>query len=155
MLRESLHSHAQRGMGMVEVLVALLVLAIGLLGILSMQTRGLQLNQLAYFQSQAMFYANDIIERMRSNEGAILSYDIGLDDSTNGSAGPCDAASSCVATEMAAYDLHRWKTELRASLPGGKGAVAIGNPSGNLYPVTIQVQYQQGDTFTYQMEAML
>ena len=155
MLRESLHSHAQRGMGMVEVLVALLVLAVGLLGILSMQARGLQLNQLAYLQSQAMFSAQDIIERIRANQGAILSYDIGLADSTDDTSGPCSDASRCASTDMAAYDLHRWKTEPTRSLPGGKGAVIVGAPSGDLYPVTIQVQYQQGDTYTYQMEVTL
>lgn len=146
---------AQRGMGLVEVLVALLVLAVGLLGILSMEARGLQLNQLAYYQSQAMFYAQDILERIRANEGAILNYDIGLTESTNANSGPCTDSSPCTSAQMADYDLHRWKSELGASLPGGRGAVTVGALNGNLYPVTIQVQYRQGESHTFQLEAML
>ena len=149
-------ANSENGFSLIEVLVALLVLAIGLLGVLVMQARGLQFNQAGYMQSQAMFMAEDIVERIRSNQSAIDSYTIDFDDKGDDSAGNCDDASSpCSDTELAAADLFQWKTQLLSALPQGDGRVEIGVPNGNLIPVTVQIQYFQGETFTYQLEATL
>ncbi len=91
MLRKKPTTTQQAGFSLIEVLVALLVLAIGLLGILVMQARGLQLNQAGYLQSQAMFMAEDIVERIRSNQTAIDSYSIDFEESGDDSAGYCDS----------------------------------------------------------------
>lgn len=156
MLRMKPTTTQQAGFSLIEVLVALLVLAIGLLGILVMQARGLQLNQAGYLQSQAMFMAEDIVERIRSNQTAIDSYSIDLEDSGDDSAGFCDSiVSSCSDTEMAAADLFQWKAQLANVLPQGDGRVEIGAASGNLVPVTVQIQFFQGETYTYQLETTL
>jgi type IV pilus assembly protein PilV len=59
----------QTGAGFIEVLVALVILAIGLLGVLSMQSRGLGSNQRAIFSSEVNMLAADMADR-------ILSYGI-------------------------------------------------------------------------------
>ncbi len=56
----------QQGFTLIEVLVAVVVLSIGLLGLAGLQTTGLRNNQSAYYASQAAIYANDIFERMRA-----------------------------------------------------------------------------------------
>ncbi|HLE93281.1 MAG TPA: type IV pilus modification protein PilV, partial [Sulfuricaulis sp.] len=56
-----------RGFSLIEVLVALLVLSIGLLGLAALQTTSLQYNTGSYFRTQATFLAYDIIDRMRAN----------------------------------------------------------------------------------------
>lgn len=156
MLIRPVPAKSQNGFSLIEVLVALLVLAIGLLGVLVMQARGLQLNQAGYMQSQAMFMAEDIVERIRSNQTAIDSYEIDFDDEGDDSAGLCDSiASPCSDAEMAAADLLQWKTQLLSVLPQGDGRVEIGAAAGNLYPVTVQIQFFQGETFTYQLETTL
>lgn len=149
-------ANSANGFSLIEVMVALLVLAIGLLGVLVMQARGLQFNQAGYMQSQAMFMAEDIVERIRSNQTAINSYEIDFDDDADDSADLCDSIGSpCSDVEMAASDLLQWKTQLQSVLPQGDGRVAIGLPSGNLLPVTVQIQFFQGETFTYQLETTL
>lgn len=153
MLTRSVEKSSQSGFSMIEVLVALLVLAVGLLGILVMQARGLQLNQAGYMQSQAMFMAEDIVERIRTNQVVIDSYEIDFDDEGDDTAGFCD--SDCSDAEMAAADLFGWKSTLASVLPQGDGRVEIGEPNGNLYPVTVQIQFFQGETFTYQLETTL
>ena len=52
---------------MLEMLVALLVLSIGLLGVATLQVRGQQFNQVGYLRTQATFLAYDIMDRMRIN----------------------------------------------------------------------------------------
>ncbi len=156
MLRKKPTTTQQTGFSLIEVLVALLVLAIGLLGILVMQARGLQLNQAGYMQSQAMFMAEDIVERIRSNQTAIDSYSIDFEDAGDDSAGYCDSiGSACSDTEMAASDLLQWKTQLSNVLPQGDGRVEIGATVGNLVPVTVQVQFFQGETYSYELETTL
>jgi type IV pilus assembly protein PilV len=156
MLSRQQAARGQGGFSLIEVLVALLVLAVGLLGVLVMQARGLQLNQTGYMQSQAMFMAEDMLERIRSNQSASADYAIAIGDDADDSAGDCDTtASACSDAEMAASDLLQWKTQLSAALPQGDGSVVIGAAVGNLVPVTVQVQFFQGDTYTYELEAML
>lgn len=80
----------QRGFTLIEVMISVLILAIGLLGVASMQTRSLQMNQSAQFSSQASILAYDIIDRMRANRGAALSgdYNRALGDAVPGGATP-------------------------------------------------------------------
>jgi type IV pilus assembly protein PilV len=69
----------QRGIGLVEVLVAAFIIAIGLLGVAGLQTRSLQMNQSAHFRSQATYYAYEIVESMRVNRDAARGGDYDID----------------------------------------------------------------------------
>lgn len=60
----------QRGISLLEVLVALFVLAVGLLGVIALQAETIKLNQQAYGSTQAIFMANDAAEQMRVNLSA-------------------------------------------------------------------------------------
>jgi len=55
------------GFTIMEVLVAMLILTIGLMGVAGLQIRAQQFNYTAYFRSQATFLANDLMERIRIN----------------------------------------------------------------------------------------
>jgi type IV pilus assembly protein PilV len=57
----------QKGASLLEVLIALFILGVGLLGVLAMQAESLKLNQQSYGSTQALFLANDAVERMRTN----------------------------------------------------------------------------------------
>jgi type IV pilus assembly protein PilV len=59
----------QRGFTLLEVLIALLVLSIGLLGLAALQTTGLRSNQMASMRTLVSQFAYDISDRMRANQG--------------------------------------------------------------------------------------
>jgi len=104
----------QSGFTMIELLVAVFVLAVGLLGLASLQTRSLQFNYSAYQRTQANFLAYDIIDRMRANP--TLAYASGYSTET-GSGPPSSAncqgaAASCDAASMASFDLAQWLCSL-------------------------------------------
>jgi type IV pilus assembly protein PilV len=63
------------GFSMLEMLIALLVLSIGLLGVATLQIRGQQFNQVGYLRTQATFLAYDIMDRMRVNSDTIDDND--------------------------------------------------------------------------------
>lgn len=142
----------QSGFTLTEVLVAVLVLSIGLLGLAAMQVRALQYNQSAYMRSQASLLAYDVMERMRANPAAALagSYDVALADSPSTTTACNTSSVSCSDAQLAAYDLATWQCQLgdwssssacaslgidAGVLPDGRGAI---QQNGNLFTVTIQ-----------------
>lgn len=64
----------QKGIGLIEVLVALVILALGVLGFAALQLRALDAAQEATEQTVAMSTARDLAERMRINRGALENY---------------------------------------------------------------------------------
>jgi type IV pilus assembly protein PilV len=99
----------QQGFTMVEVLIAVLVMAIGLLGLAGLQLTSLQSNQSAYHRSLATMAAMEIADRMLANGGQLASYETGL--GAPSSASSC-VGSSCGPSSMASYDLAQWKCSL-------------------------------------------
>lgn len=114
--------HNQKGSSLVEVMVALFVLAIGLLGVLAMQSKSMQYNQSAHVYSQAIYLANDIAERIRSNINNTASYiatPADTEPTTDCSENPCNAA------DLALWDKYTWNENVKRSLPLGRGSIEI------------------------------
>ena len=113
-----------RGFSLVELLVAMLIFAIGMLGLASLQGHGLQYNMDAYERSQAVFFAYDMSDRMRANIAGVNA------NAYAALAAPPNPLTSCVAANpvcdnagMAAADASEWFTAIAAALPGGGGSV--------------------------------
>ena len=115
----------QRGTTLIEVLVAILVTAIGVMGAAAVQLNAVKFNQTAKFRSTAVFLANDIADRLRANRAAALNgdYDIAMDD---------DAPSG---TSIDVVDLSEWLGELALRMPSGDGEVARAD---RRFTITIQ-----------------
>lgn len=112
----------QAGFTLIEVLVALLILAIGLLGLAGLQANSLRNNYSAYLRSQATFHVYEIIDRMRANRQHALAE--GYDRSFGATAPSGNCSSRCSEAEMKNADLAEWLA-LVARLPDGQGAVDV------------------------------
>ena len=64
----------QRGVGMVEILIALLVMSIGLLGYAGLQLRALNSTEEAHYRTQAIAIAQDLSERIAANPQSMAVY---------------------------------------------------------------------------------
>ena len=115
----------QRGFSLLEVLVALLVLSIGLLGLAALQTMGLKFNTQSYQRTQAVLNAYDIIDRIRANPAGMATG--GYDDIGIATAAPTLPACPCTPAQMAVYDIAQWKVSLAQLLSEGRGALCRGN----------------------------
>ncbi|MDO6443952.1 MULTISPECIES: type IV pilus modification protein PilV [unclassified Marinobacter] len=73
MIKPLLSGKPQRGFTMIEVLISILVLAIGLLGVAGVQLVSMQQTVNSTLRSEATMYAQTVAERLRSNGGATLS----------------------------------------------------------------------------------
>ncbi len=122
-----LASNSARGFSLLEVLVALVIISIGLLGIASLQINSLKNNQMALSHGQASYLAYQIIDLMRANHGLATSgtYEIAI-----GSGIPNG-------TTVPEQDLHNWKVQLASSLPNGDGSIDV-DPATNRAFVVIQ-----------------
>lgn len=90
---------SQIGVGLVEVLVALLLLSIAVLGFVALQVRAIVVSEEAAYNVQAMNLARDLSERMRMNRDGLASYKL----STSGTPKACDT-TYCSPAELAVYD---------------------------------------------------
>lgn len=124
---------AVRGSSLIEVMVALFVLAIGLLGILAMQTRSVQLNQNAYLYSQAVILANDLMEIIQTSDQPVASY-----TGFGASALDCMGGADCDSGEIARWSYSRWADNVRQILPGGEGRVEPA--AGGTYQITVEFE---------------
>lgn len=131
----------QQGFTLIEVLLAVVILGIGLLGIVTLQARSLQYNQQAYLYSQASFLANDIAERMRANSQVLSEYEIDFGEDVNGVTTTQCLTSNCTASQFAEWDLKVWKDSLKSALPSGDGSVVRVN---NQYKITAQFDDSRG-----------
>lgn len=145
--------HADAGFTLVEILVALLVLSIGLLGLAALQMTSFQFNTDSYLRTQTTFSAYDIVDRMRVNPAGLSAgnYDVtspanadtkvSTYQSCSGSGGTCNcdgSSASCNAANLALYDLGRWYTKMDEMLPGAKVKRAtITRAGANLVTITI------------------
>jgi type IV pilus assembly protein PilV len=123
-------------MTLVEVLVALVVLSVGLLGIAALQMTSLRNNLGAHLRSQATVLAYDITDRMRANRTA-----------ANNNAYLTGFGAAPTGSTLNALDLQAWKTALLATLPAGDGQI---ERVGNVFRITIRWTEQGGidQTFT-------
>lgn len=179
MLR-SLHA---RGFSLLEVLVALVVLSIGLMGIASMQVVGLQFNQQALTSTRAIEMAADMADRIRASNDAgvvldqaltnpgvvpVSSYDVDFGApiapgttcaDTNGAS--VAGVGTCNPAALAAYDVWEWKTALGAAsgsgLADGDGAVSHNyDPARRLSTYVIDVRWSdRGEQTHYVLELRL
>ncbi|MEH6593005.1 MAG: type IV pilus modification protein PilV [Halioglobus sp.] len=117
----------QAGVGLIEVLIAMLIFTVGLLGLTTMQLGAKRSNFEATQRSVATSLARDILARMRSNPEVLSSYVVAeLGDSAVAAGTDCNAAS-CTELQLAGRDLYEW-SEL---LQGASEKITIGGTTSN------------------------
>ncbi|MEM7363081.1 MAG: type IV pilus modification protein PilV [Pseudomonadota bacterium] len=135
-----------RGFTLYEVLIAVLILAIGILGVTGLQVLSLQQNRSALLRAQALQVGNDILDRIRANPDGTYNG-IDFDDDPSGSTNCIGPLADCSEDDMATYDIAQWKCSINPldengdvystcttlgvtpgtanSLPEGQGAISI------------------------------
>jgi len=140
----------QRGVSLLEVLIAIVVLALGLLGILVVQMRTLADTQTSVRRAQAIRLIEDLSERIRANPNAlnpdVLSQYV-VDWGEAGSPGACaEAGAVCAPADLAAEQINAWKQSVMQNLPSGD-AMTFRVP-GNGLQLGVLVSWRQNERDT-------
>lgn len=147
-IKPTMHAR-QSGFTLIEALVTFLILAIGLLGLAGLQTKGLQFDQSAYQRTQAALLAADITDRMRANLTGARASNYSIAYSSTKSESEC-VTHACATNEIAFYDLYEWKVALAALLPSGNGSITTTANAdiANAVDITITVYWDEQRTGT-------
>jgi len=127
----------QRGLTMIESLVALVVISIGLLGIAALQLTAMQQNSSALHQSKAVWAGYTMADRILANNIRFADYS-GID--TNASYSQDCMNSPCTNDQLVTADAAEWTDTVR-NLPGGRGQV-----TGNANQLVIMVMWDDEGT---------
>jgi type IV pilus assembly protein PilV len=154
------HANAHRcgGFSLVEVMVALVVCAIGMLGLAKMESLSISSTSVASSRALAAIQAQSLAATMHANTGywasgtapATTTVTVANGTTTINSTDPslstvvagCSATgtASCAPNVMAAYDLQQWAQALQTLLPGSFATITC--TTTDLTPVTCTVQIQ-------------
>lgn len=107
--------HVQgKGFSLIEVMVALVVLVIGLVGVFNLHIVSKRGSFESFQQTQAAYFANDIVNRMKLNKSELASY---VGNYSGGGTEPkkCDVAPGanviCTNSETRLWDLYQWQSQ--------------------------------------------
>jgi type IV pilus assembly protein PilV len=123
------NSFRQKGASMIEVLITMIVVALGLLGHASLIAVSAKDNNTAYMRSQATLLAHDILERLRLNPVKAKAGDFNI---AIGTAPDND-------TNIENIELNNWRDNINQALPGGTGSVSV-DGAGN---TTIVIRWDE------------
>ena len=122
------YRHRQHGFSLIEVLIAVVVLAVGLLGLAALQSVSLKMQQSSILRTQATALATGITDAIRANKNNAVDYD-GTFSTT------CEPKLKYDWTSgVAAGDLSIWENRIACLLPSGTGEVEV---SGSTVTVTV------------------
>lgn len=127
-------SMKQSGFTLLEVLVAMLVLSIGLLGLAGLMASSMRNNQSAYHSTQATWLAYDILDRMRANNAVALA---GGYSTASALGSPAACSTAAPSGSVAAQDIAGWKNMIACALPVGDGAITV-TPANRQVRITVQ-----------------
>ena len=127
---------AAHGFSLMEVLIALIVLSLGLLGAVGMQAASLASNKETRNFSVALDLSRDLADRMRGNydvasktlssDNPYLMADITLTSSTTVNAATTNCITgTCTADQLAAWDVAEWQAKAKAALPSPRIVVCF------------------------------
>lgn len=109
----------QRGVSLIEVMMAVLIFSIGLIGLAGLLVMATRSNHAAYLRTQVTFLAHNMADRMRANPIGVWNgdYDKTSYKSITGSTPACDNAAPCSPADLAKHDQKAWSDQLAVFLP--------------------------------------
>ena len=126
-------ARAERGDTMIEVLVTIIIMAVGVLGTAALQVTTLKNLSSSHSASIAAIVADDFSNRMRGNADAAVNY---LHNAKPDAFPDC-AINACNDTQMANYDIGTWWDDMNMVLPRSRASVTR-NPGTDTYVITVQ-----------------
>lgn len=125
-----------QGFTLIEVLISLLIMTLGIVGVLKMQTQSLKSNQRAHFRTQADLLSRDMLARMQANktEAKNGKYVAG---SKPANASNCQTIE-CSPTQLTQWDLYQWYEQIERQLPSGSATVENFGVDTNRYLISIR-----------------
>lgn len=137
------HVKNSAGFTLLEVMIAMVIFSIGLLGLAGIQAVSMQNNHSAYTRTVSMQLAyniSDVLRTSTNNEGDVNSAFNSVTAAIPGTAPTScilksgGTAPDCTNADLAAFEIYHWKKRIEKELPSGLGTIAIDD---GVYTITI------------------
>ncbi|MFQ5549132.1 MAG: type IV pilus modification protein PilV [Woeseia sp.] len=137
-------SKPEDGFTLIEVLIALIIMSVGMLGIAGLYVHSMQAGRTSLFRHHAVTLAGDVADRIRANPRAAEAYaGAGADNAC------VDGGIDCTPVQMAANDIFLWRQQATDTLPAGAVDVVFNDASAPpTYQITVQWD-EPGQVRTY------
>jgi type IV pilus assembly protein PilV len=133
------------GFSLVEVLIALIIMSVGMLGIAGLYVHSMQAGRTSLFRHNAVTIAGDVADRIRANPRAGVAYAAAVGADNNCINGGID----CTPAEMAAQDILLWTQQAADTLPTGSVSVVFNNAvTPPTYEITVDWT-EPGENLSY------
>lgn len=129
--RPRLQQRKVSGFTLIEVLIALVILSVGMLGIAGLYVHSMQAGRTSILRHNAVTLAGDIADRIRANPRAGPAYALaGADNNC------VDGGVNCTLGQMAAHDIFLWDQQAANTMPNGTVNIVFNN---GVVPPTYQI----------------
>ena len=138
----------QSGVGLIEVMVAVFVLAVGMLGIAAMQAMALRNSQSSLERSQAVIQSYSIMDAMRANHAVAITGGYNFPMPADPALCPAPAPDG----SLVKADLNDWIESLKATI--GEGACGSIDCAGSLCEIVVTWDDSRGNTGSNKYEVV-
>jgi type IV pilus assembly protein PilV len=130
----------QRGVSLIEVLVAVMIFSIGLVGLAGLLIMATRSNQAAYLRTQVAFLAQNMADRMSANPMAVWDGSYNSTSYPVATAAPttCTPDAPCTPDDLATYDKQMWSTQLTAFLPSASASIYCSAADAGFTPTSAE-----------------
>lgn len=121
------------GFSLMEVMVAILIVALGVMGAAGLQLAATRTTQQSALQTIALQLASEMAEKMRANDSQMKKFadspflSVDYASATSGAPVPpaklCYGKDDCSGAELATFDIYEWETRIRSALPDGRAKI--------------------------------
>lgn len=141
--------NSQKGITLLESLIALIVLALGVLALLGVQLRTLKETQAGVGRAQAVRLVEDLAERVKANPGTFIeraNYAVawGVPAAASVDCG----TTICTPIQLAAWDINRWKNSVANNMPSGDATVFVLDSDNNQLGVVVAWRANEASSAT-------
>lgn len=154
------------GFTLLEVMIAVSILSVGMLGVASMHLMSLKDNRDAYLRTQAILLTMDMSERMRNNKAQVYDNKYDNIDSSKISGAPnlscfSPTTAACTPTNLTEIDKKQWSQKIRATddniplIPKGVGTVTKVAGSNNIFTISISWQLEKSTASSYSIRVAI
>ncbi len=132
----TLSPRRQRGVSLIEVLVAVLIFSIGMIGLAGLLVMATRANHGAYVRTQVTYMAQNMADRMSANPIAVWSGNYNSDSYPVSTSGMQDCAAGCTPAQLATHDQQLWSRQLDTFLPNPQATITCSNAGLGYDPVS-------------------
>lgn len=132
----------ETGAGMIEILIALVICAIGVLGLMALQTNSGKSIQMTRFHQQANMALSELSAVIVANSVAAKANQFDVNNITSGTdltaAKDCSGVNVCTLAERASYELAAWFSSLKTQITSPRVKI-VTSPENNGAKISVQL----------------